>query len=192
MKYECGPKWDRRVITVDPKEGDAILMSGGIDSFVLYHLLDNPIAFNITRADGIDNAPHIKQLIGKDPISIEDGFADDPDVLSTNRIPDGVTKIIARYKPAQLYTGTNIIPHTEYFPEFNSSGKPYRQWRPERDPARVISPFAHLYKYHIIDLANQIGLDLSDTQTCALETTTHCGTCWPCKEKLWGYAQLNL
>ena len=39
IEYKCGPTWDRRIVTLDPPEKVALLMSGGIDSLVLYNLL---------------------------------------------------------------------------------------------------------------------------------------------------------
>ena len=39
MKFECGPKWDTRIINIKPKGKIGILMSGGGDSYILYEIL---------------------------------------------------------------------------------------------------------------------------------------------------------
>jgi len=95
-----------------------------------------------------------------------------------------VEYILENYEIDELYTAVNIIPHTEYFPEFISEGKPGRPWSiPEDEPVKC--PFLHLYKYHIIDLANRYNIDLSQTQTCLIQLEGHCGKCWQCLEKQW-------
>ena len=52
MNYICGPLWDRRIVNIDQQGKVGIVMSGGLDSYVLYHLLDDPIVFNIKREVG--------------------------------------------------------------------------------------------------------------------------------------------
>ena len=56
MEIICGPDWDRRVVRIDNYKNPGIIMSGGIDSWVLYNLLDNPTIFNIARQDKFDSA----------------------------------------------------------------------------------------------------------------------------------------
>ena len=48
-----------------------------------------------------------------------------------------------------------------------------------------------VYKYHIIDLANRHKINLSQTQSCLRELKEHCGICWQCLERQWGYKQLE-
>ena len=52
-------------------------------------------------------------------------------------------------------------------------------------------PFLHLYKYHIIDLARQEKIDLSDTMSCIASIDQECGKCWQCMEKKWGIDQIS-
>ena len=52
-------------------------------------------------------------------------------------------------------------------------------------------PFLHLYKYHIIDLANRNNISLEYRHACIEQNKGHCGTCWQCLEKKWGYDQLK-
>jgi len=94
------------------------------------------------------------------------------------------------YSIDELYLGTNIIPHTEYFPEFITDERPKRLWSYREDSPFKL-PLLHLYKYHIIDLANRNNIDLSQTQSCLHKLKEHCGKCWQCLEKQWGYKQLE-
>lgn len=185
MQYICGPNWDQRVVTINQQGKVGIIMSGGIDSWVLYNLLDNPTIFNIARADGFDSAARVRQLTGKPVIEI-------PEITNEHwrRVGTAIDHIFANYNIDQLYYGINVIPPTEYFPEFNSVGKPGRPWRVDRQDLKA--PFLHLYKYHIVELANQLHIPLEDTRSCIINSGgEECGECWQCKEKKWGFQQLS-
>ena len=45
--------------------------------------------------------------------------------------------------------------------------------------------------YHVIDLANKHNIDLRYTQSCIESPSHHCGECWFCLERTWGYDQLK-
>ena len=180
--YECGPEWDRKIVKVTPKPKDAIMMTGGLDSYVLYHLLENPIIFNIKRKDRFDNADYIKELTGSDVIEV------DEETTGSDRFKLGAHAIMKEYDIGHLYTGINHTPPLEFFPEFDWYQKPNRPWRIDHDQFKA--PFLHLYKYHIIDLGLSLGLDLDVTHSCLKERKTHCGKCWQCQEKQWGFNQL--
>lgn len=185
MRYICGPKWDQRVVEINERGSVGIVMSGGIDSYVLYKLLKDPIIFNIKRKDGFDNPSRVRYLTGKEITEIDEATND-----AENRIGRTIENILNKFPLTQLYIGINHIPPLDVFPEFNFPGKPYRPWR--IDNTIVKAPFLHLYKYHIIDLANQLGLDLSETRSCIHNAAgDECGECWQCREKRWGYEQLK-
>jgi hypothetical protein len=184
MKYICGPLWDQRVVNLTEFGKVGIVMSGGIDSYVLYHLLKNPIIFNIARADGFDTANRIRTLTGKDVIEVPESTTD-----PKSRIGDTIDVILNRYPIDQLYIGINRTPPDDLFPEFDTPNKPYRPWRLD---GVVKAPFLHLYKYHIIDLAKKLGVNLLDTRSCIDNASgDECGHCWQCKEKNWGFQQLS-
>jgi hypothetical protein len=182
--YIVGPEWDRRVVEVIPRENDAIVMSGGLDSYVLYNLLSKPKIFNIKRKDNFDNSDQIRNLTGADVIEVDEVTTD-----STERLQQTVHKIMDEYDIGMLYCGLNHTPPLEYFPEFDTEAKPNRPWR--IDHPKFKTPFLHIYKYHIIDLGNQLNLDLNKTQSCLWEIYSHCGECWQCKERQWGFDQLK-
>ena len=187
-QYIVGPKWDQRVITIDPK-GDkiGIAMSGGIDSWVLYNLLpnkDNIIIYTFETLSGVDDVETVYKLTGRDDIIVLPTMPEDP-----TPVKNGLRTIVEMYNLDQIYTGVNQVPHYKYFPEFAEQNEPPRPWR--IDSKVIITPFLHLYKYHIIWLAQKIGLDLSATESCTTQKIGHCGTCWWCREKQWAYDQLK-
>ena len=187
-QYIVGPEWDQRVITIDPK-GDkiGISMSGGIDSWVLYNLLPNKediIIYNFETNYGLDDAETVKKLTGRDDVIVIPTTEDDP-----IPVKNGLKSLATQYGLDQLYTGVNQVPHYKYFPEFAEQNEPPRPWRIDHDV--LTTPFLHLYKYHIIWLANDLGIDLSETQSCTTQKVGHCGTCWWCREKQWAYDQLK-
>ena len=184
MKYICGPDWDQRVVDINELGRVGIIMSGGIDSYVLYNMLKDPIVFNIRRKDGFDRAERIRNLIHKDIIEVDEVTDDHKD-----RIGHTIGKILDDYNVDQLYMGINHTPPTYYFSEFDTTNKPHRPWRID---GVVKAPFLHLYKYHIIDLANKLEIDLSGTRSCIQKVDgDECGKCWQCCEKRWGYDQLK-
>ena len=176
-KYIVGPKWDERIIRINQRGKVGIIMSGGIDSYVLYHLLKDPIIFNIKRADGFDTADRVRRLTGQEVIEIEEVSTEhDKRVWYTSN------KIIEDYDLDQLYNGSNMIPPIQFFPEF-AEGYASRPW----EEHEVIMPFRMIYKYHVISLANNLGIDLSDTMSCISRIDNPCGKCWHCRERAWGF-----
>jgi len=185
MQYICGPDWDRRIIPINQEGKVGILMSGGIDSWVLYNMLNDPIIFNITRTDGFDNVERVRDLTGKPVIEIPEFTTD-----HWRRVDVGIDHIFKNYDVDQLYHGINMTPPIDIFPEFNILSKPFRPWR--IDDQRLKVPFLHLYKYHIIDLAKQLQIPLDNTRSCIDNASgDECGHCWQCKEKKWGFQQLS-
>ena len=185
MTYICGPKWDQRVVEINPKGRCAIIMSGGIDSFVLFNLLSLVTyvdVFNVNRQDGFDNYKRVERLTGQKVNIVNE--------LTTNaatRIEYSINQIIKEYNYDEVYAGTNHTPPLAYFPEFDRPDRPKRPWYIDHEKYRLRLPFLHLYKYHIIDLARQEKIDLSDTMSCIASTEKECGKCWQCMEKKWGY-----
>ena len=162
-------------------------MSGGIDSWVLYNLLpnrDNVIIYTFETASGVDDVETVKKLTGRDDIIVLPTLPED-----STPVKSGLRSLVLSHGLDQLYTGVNQVPHYKYFPEFAEPNEPPRPWRINSNV--LMTPFLHLYKYHLIWLANDLGIDLSETQSCTTQKIGHCGTCWWCREKQWAYDQLK-
>jgi len=189
MDYICGPEWDQRVVKINPKGRCAIIMSGGIDSFVLFSLLNIQSEidiFNINRKDGFDNYKRVERLTGQKVNVIEE--------LTTaygKRIEESLIQLMTEYDYDEIYTGENHTPPLTFFPEFDTEDRPTRPWNIDYKKYNIRLPFLHLYKYHIIDLARQEKINLSDTMSCIANIDEPCGKCFQCKEKKWGYDQLK-
>jgi len=182
-QYFCGPTWDTRVVNINPKSEVALLMSGGIDSLVLYHLLSrysDVDVYTAYRGDGFDEPTHVASLIGHYPKTIK---------VDPSNPPEMMVKAIQNIKGKDIYLGLNVQPPIEHFPQFDIDGRPYR---PFHIPfPNIHAPFLHLYKYHIIDLAHTEDIDISETQSCLEYTVGHCGRCWQCREITWAFDMLG-
>jgi hypothetical protein len=182
MEIICGPSWDRRIVTIEQREDAGILMSGGLDSWVLYNLIKVPVKiFNYRRPNEIDNKKRVELLTGRSDIIeiVED--------IPRKKFIDYAANYAKDYG-SNLYVGINHIPPIDIFPEF-AEEYPVRPWN--SPDSNLLMPFLHLQKYHIIDIARQYNIDLSNTLSCLVSTTEHCGECWQCRERQWGFDQLN-
>lgn len=179
-----GPDWDQRVVHIRPQGKIALMMSGGVDSWVLYHIMKeyNPDIVVIDREDGIDNYKRVEELTGQSVIRIPE-----TSTHSDGRIREGIS--IAEKTYDQVYMALNTVPPADHFPDLKDRA-PYRPWK-IRPPSKVVAPFLYLFKYHIIDYAIKNNIDLSHTRTCLERTDINCGECWQCREKNWAYEQLT-
>ena len=207
MRFECGPEWDTRVIHIKPKNKVGVMMTGGIDSLVLYNLLkivmgdtSKILIFNIRAGGdggpGYDTPERVSLLTDRDDIIavtkyIEYTENDKPYFKPWYEVMRmSMDYMLEDFDIDELYIGMNMNPPTEFFPEFDISTKPRRYWHiPET--SKIKSPLLHLYKYHVIDLANKHNIDLRYTQSCIESPSHHCGECWFCLERTWGYDQLK-
>ena len=126
MTYICGPKWDQRVVEINPKGRCAIIMSGGIDSFVLFNLLNlvsDVDVFNVNRQDGFDNYKRVERLTGQ-KVNVVNELTTD----SATRVEYSIYQIIEEYNYDEVYAGTNHTPPLAYFPEFDTPDRPKRPW----------------------------------------------------------------
>jgi len=185
MEYVVGPEWDRRLVTIDKPAGKiGILMSGGLDSWVLYNLVKkfDPIIFFIYHTESSERPDTVEKLTGIKPVVFES--KENIDL----RIVSGIKYVWNNHNINNLYFAINQPPPPQHFPHL-AVDAPHRPWKLE--DKRLISPFLHLYKYHIIDLGMQLNLNLDKTLSCLTRLDAHCGKCWQCMERQWGYDQLK-
>jgi len=217
MKIVCGPSNDLRLFNLElPKYEPlqnhieklrnriyriqnnykiGILVSGGIDSALLYYLLllknkDYNWQFKITpytilRKEGSKNYSlgvinHIHYLHNMPKTQLN--IVGDPDVEEIQQVETGVQEVLKTND--FIYLG--II---QSLPEHSIN------WiRPKFvETKRIKYPLLNLNKSHIIDLLFQYNLEslLELTHSCAVNEIIPCGNCNGCNERLWGLKTMN-
>lgn len=195
----CGPSWDRRVIdaSLPHKVTAAVFVSGGADSAVLLYLLalqapkqltiynvPNPIdGANIHSNRVVEKVNQLLRTELPKPVTIGDTTLHYSKIIKTP-----VVQLLESKAFDRVYTGDNQIPPKEHFDI--GPMHPRRTWRNQN--AGMFTPFLSLYKFHILDLANQFGISdlLSLTHSCTMQSEGSCGNCWQDKERLWAQDQL--
>ena len=180
--------------TNDKKYG--LMLSGGIDSAVLFYLLvkSNPKInlqpFTIAKSDGaaLYANPIIDHFNNKFGLSIPYTIiVGDPTVYHRLQSSTAVKEIFAKYPIDFLYFGINTNP-----PELaNHPGAPVRDKR-SNDP-KIIFPFVDFYKDKILEIMFEEGQEdlINITHTCTEQQHGRCNSCWQCQERMWAFKQLN-
>ena len=195
IQFKCGPEWDQRLITIRPKKRIGLLVSGGIDSTVLYHILKKHpklVLYNLANNSGYASENHVRRAIGNPNLKInvikENDLTDEPiglDVL----LGLAVDKIKSKKQVDELYTAANAVPPTR---EFKTLGDlPDRTWRFDTHPF-MKGPFLPLYKFHIIELAIKFKVNFGDTHSCSRNKWGMCGHCFACEERYWAMKQFDI
>jgi len=220
MIVECGPSHDRRslslVLPSIPKfdseltrnlyrklnkmvSGNeiGILISGGLDSAILYFLLikeniETGEKFNITPftmirkegsryyAKGVIN--WINDYYGLPKVELN--IVGDNTLAEIQQVESAVKEVLHR-KIDFMYLG--II---ESRPEHSINWTRYTF----KETFNRKYPFLNLQKSHVIDLYIKFNLFelLKITHSCAINEQIKCGYCNGCNEREWGFSQLGL
>lgn len=189
-------------IEIDPNKQYGIMLSGGLDSAILFYLilkeflLINSLPkikiFTIPKHDGarlyIDNIVDFlkKEFNVSLPSTIEIG---DPDVYHGDQSKVALTELFQKYPEIDyVYMATNQNPPQEFilpgtYPNrVKNSGSP-----------RVLLPFIKLYKTHILDLIfeNNVQELINITHSCTEQKIGRCNQCFQCHERKWAFEQLS-
>lgn len=199
VKIECGPNHDRRIFKLElPKEKRiGVMVSGGMDSALLYYLLlylrethktDHYIRpFAVMRKEG--SKYHARPIVSKiaSYFGIQDEF---PTIIGNTKLPEqqqvesGVKQAIALVKMEVMYVGviSNRAEHLIGYDKLSYT-----------ETANLKYPFMNLEKSHIVDLFYQLNISelLEFTHSCDLHETIHCNKCNGCTERNWGFSQLG-
>tara|TARA_Y100000114_G_C11655412_1_gene276339 strand:- start:274 stop:804 length:531 start_codon:yes stop_codon:yes gene_type:complete len=168
----------------DVKENSALMLSGGMDSHVLYHLmLKQGIklpTLNIKKPNGMDDNKRadvaIKHL----------GRPTDKDTYE-GTVRTVRESILTVYD--EVWVASNALPPGEEW-----SNHPQTPPRPSHaeENARIRLPFLHLTKDKILQLAIDNDISIKGTHSCVSNATVHCRMCWFCKEREWAHRQLGI
>jgi hypothetical protein len=202
MKIICGPKNDQRTVIItlpEKKSRIAVLVSGGLDSAILYYLLllENKLRGNIhkivpisvMRKEGskyfsslvIGHVNQAFQLPYNDPIIVGDNTLPEEE-----QVKSGVNHAI-KLGFDIVYAGV-----IEQLPQHMINWRPI----PSKETPRFKTPFQLINKSHIIDIIVKFNQEplFYITHSCSGEQSQvgRCKGCNGCNERSWGFDQLNL
>jgi hypothetical protein len=173
-----------------------LLLSGGLDSAILFYLLvkENPAIklqpFTIAKSDGayLYADPVIEYFNRKFELTIPRTIVvGDPTVYHRLQSTTAVREIFDKHPVDTLFIGINQNP-----PELaNLDGAPKRDTK-SSDP-RIVFPFVDLYKNHILEFIydNQQEDLIAITHSCTEQKIGRCNQCWQCTERAWAFKQLG-
>lgn len=173
-----------------------IMLSGGLDSAILLHLvLKQHLAidlqpFTIPKRDGaaLYADPIIEYFNHRFSIKLPKSIlVGDPNVHHREQSKTAVRDIFQRRLVDVLFIGINQNP-----PELNMlPGAPQRD-RHSTDP-RIVFPFAEFFKDQILQILFDEELDelIDLTHSCTEQQQGRCGKCWQCTERAWAFSRLG-
>ncbi len=179
-----------------------ILLSGGIDSAILLYLMLEECKnkkikpriqpFTIPKHDGAQL--YINGILAYmdavfDCRLPEKVFVGNPDAPHQFQSATAILEIFSKHPNIEfLYMGTNQNPPDEYKMPGTYPNRVKQQTHP-----KVILPFIHLNKSHIIDIMYQFDMsELSNlTHTCTEQKIGRCGQCFQCNERSWAFSILD-
>ena len=202
MNITCGPQDDQRTISITlPKQKSKIgvLVSGGIDSAILYYLLllENKLRGNIheilpisiMRKEGSRYCSSI--VVGHVNAHFKIPFQE-PQIVGDNTLPE--EEQVKSAVDQALTSGFNLIYAgvIEQLPQHMINWQPI----PSRETPKFKTPFQSVNKSHIIDMIVKLKQETLFylTHSCSSESyqVGRCYGCNGCNERAWGFKQLGL
>lgn len=189
-------------IDVAPNFHYGIMLSGGLDSAVLLYLMledfkqkELPVRiqpFTIPKADGatLYIGPILNFMAKRFnfdlPMTILVG-----DPMSAYNMQS--TTAVIDVRRAHTYIKQTFFATNQNPPNVELPGVAPKRIKESKD-ADLAFPFLKLHKAHIVDLAEQFGLqELYDiTHSCTQLRNERCNECWQCNERKWAFTELNL
>jgi hypothetical protein len=198
MLINCGPAYDRRTLILDlpPTSKIGVLVSGGIDSALLYYLLldikqqtNSPIEITPIVIHRKEGSKHFARPIVERINQIFDIYKK-PKQLGNTMLPEPqqvASAVMHAFSLLQLetvYVGV-ISNRPEHLIGFDPI--------PIVEHPSVQTPFKNLEKSHVVDIYYQLGIEhiLPFTHSCDQHETVACGSCNGCRERAWGFNQIG-
>jgi 7-cyano-7-deazaguanine synthase in queuosine biosynthesis len=202
MNIICGPECDQRTVIIKlPKNKSRIgvLVSGGIDSAILYYLLllENKQNGNLHDIKPIsimrkEGSKYFSSLVvGHVNQEFQIPYSD-PLIVGDNTLPEeeqvksGVNQALAQGFDI-IYAGV-----IEQLPQHMINWQPI----PSKETLKFKTPLQNINKSHIIDIVVKFKQNplFYITHSCSGEQTQigRCNGCNGCNERRWGFEQLNL
>jgi hypothetical protein len=202
MNIICGLNNDLRTVNIQlPTKASklGVLVSGGIDSAILYYLLllENQLRGNIHKILPIsiirkEGSKYLSSVVvGHVNQHFQIPFAE-PQIVGDNTLPEeeqvksGVIQALDEGFDL-VYAGV-----IEQLPQHMINWQPI----PSKETARFKTPFANVNKSHIIDMVRKLNQDalFYITHSCSDDRfqVGRCNRCNGCAERSWGFSQLGL
>lgn len=200
FSIELGPEHDRRCLSINlplEKQKIGVLVSGGLDSAILYFLLysinknmghiHDLVPYTVERAEGsIEYAPkvinYMRSFFNDDNIKLNK--IDIPSIRPHLEITIAVINIIQRKILNSLYIGV-IQTRDEHAIGIDII-------KPNTKSNFLNYPFYNLEKSHIIDLIIQLRQTHLFDITISCDKGLNCKICNGCRERAWGLEQMNV
>jgi len=198
MIIECGPAHDLRVMALElPKSLKiGVLTSGGVDSTLLYYLAlylkyKNNTAHQIhpiviLRKEG--SRYFARPIVQKINAIWKHGSGDmrlgNTTLPEHQQVKSAVEQAFNIHKFYHVYVGL-ISNRPEHTVGIDIISVP--------DVPEVLVPFKHLEKSHVIDMYYKLNIQdlLKYTYSCDQHEQVPCGSCNGCRERAWGFAELE-
>lgn len=183
MKIDCGPAHDRRTVNITiPTDHSAvgIFVSGGLDSAILYHLLNKYTGHTIVPI--VIEKTHASRYFAQSVVNyLTPGRA--VHMAQATTVQDAIGEVRSKFD--YLYLGL-IEERAEFLIGWTPSNRPDNHFRK--------SPLLYVNKSHVIDLVVQEQQQnlFFLSHSCATQDIGRCGTCNRCRERAWGFEQLAL
>jgi Queuosine biosynthesis protein QueC len=195
-------KLNSHMINVNTTFRYGIMLSGGLDSAILYYLILqenknlNLQPFTIPKHDGshlyvdailkyFENYFNIKL-----PNTIHAG---DPEAHHADQSTVAVKEIFKKYTDIDfLFFATNQNPIVNFdYSQYKEGSYPNRV-KNSTHP-KIIMPFIDMYKDEILKFVFDYKQEelLKLTHSCTEQKTGRCGQCFQCNERGWAFQQLN-
>jgi 7-cyano-7-deazaguanine synthase in queuosine biosynthesis len=201
--FFCGPKNGQRILKIElprtREERIAVLISGGIDSALLYYLLllenqkkgniHNIIPVSIMRQEGSRYFSNL--VIG----FINSKFQlphEDPLILGDNTLPE------EEQVKSAVVEARNLGFETVYAGVIEQLPQHMVDWQPilSKETEHFKTPLSKFNKSHVIDLVAQLKLEylFYITHSCSSPKYQigRCNKCNGCNERSWAFDQLGI
>ena len=177
-----------------------IMVSGGIDSTILHHMLlkDYPdiVTVNIPKP----SSKGLRDVVPDADVTVDwmpsPGYFDEEKKRPHgNNVYRGTLytveqKLVPNYD--EIYVASNKPPEEDWFQ--NHPLCPKRGELIPKYPNKFKTPYQDMYKWEVMKIAIDNKIDLTGTYTCSIQPKSekHCRECFCCKEREWSYKKLGL
>lgn len=193
------------LINIEPQYHYGIMLSGGLDSATMLELiLQDAKAKNITvkiqpfcirKHDG--STKYVRPILDffekrydiklPDPI-----FAGDPDCPHRLSSTIALKEIATKHPEIDfMFSGENQNPPDLDYSVWGEGHYPNRV--KEAPSKRILMPFVHLYKHHVLDLMFEYDLQeiFNISHSCTDQADGRCNKCFQCTERAWAFTKLG-